>query len=75
MKPTLLGSQSKWINGKNAAAYAAERLVLHKNFFKNQNPRLINKSGFKSRAAYDVARTVYVKIGGILLKFNVSNDF
>ena len=38
----------KWENRKkkkNSAAYAAE-------------PRLINESGFKSRAAYDGARTV-----------------
>jgi hypothetical protein len=29
-----------------------------KNFFKAQNPLLINKSGFKLRAAYDGVRTV-----------------
>ena len=29
-----------------------------KNFFKTQNPRLINESNFKSRAAYDGAHTV-----------------
>ena len=37
---------------------AAERLILQKNFFKAQNPRLINKSGFKLRGAYDGAHTV-----------------
>jgi hypothetical protein len=31
-----------------------------KNFFKTQNPWLINESGFKSRAAYDGARTVVI---------------
>ena len=41
----------------DAAAYAAERLVLTRNFFKTQNPRLINVSGFKSQAAYNSART------------------
>jgi hypothetical protein len=38
--------------GENAAA------CITKNFFKTQNSRLINQSGFKSRAAYDGARTV-----------------
>ena len=39
-------------------AYAAERLVLQDTFLKTQNPRLINESGFKSRTAYNGARTV-----------------
>jgi hypothetical protein len=43
---------------KNAAVYAAERLMFLFHFFKAQNPRLINESGFKLRAAYDGARTV-----------------
>ena len=43
---------------KNSAAYAAERLKFLFHFFKAQNPRLINESGLKSRAAYDGARTV-----------------
>ena len=44
--------------GKNAAAYAAERLVLQETFSKLKNPRFRNESGFKSRAAYNGARTV-----------------
>ena len=36
---------------KNAAAYAAECIT--RNIFKTQNPQLTNKSGFKSRAAYN----------------------
>ena len=50
--------------GKNAAAYAAERfiyyyIIIHtRNFFRTQYPRLINDSGFKSRASYNGARTV-----------------
>ena len=47
----------------NAAAYTT------KNFFKAQNPRLINESGFKSRAAYDGARTVY-KCGHCTLTYS-----
>ena len=31
-----------------------------RNFFKTQNPRLINKRGFKSRADYNGTHTVYV---------------
>ena len=44
---------------ENAAAYAAEHLIFLFHFFKAQNPRLKNESGFKSRAAYDGAHTVY----------------
>ena len=33
-----------------------------RNFFKTQNPRLINESSFKSRGAYDGARTVSILI-------------
>ena len=60
------------LKGKNAAAYAAERLVSNcyglyqiamafttRNFFKTQNPQLIIESSFKSRAAYDGAGTVH----------------
>ena len=43
---------------KKAAAYATERLIFLFHFFKAQNLRLINESGFKSRTAYDGARTV-----------------
>ena len=32
--------------------------LYYKKLVKTQNPRLINESGFKSRAAYDGARTV-----------------
>ena len=62
----------KWKIGKNIsrglccrAAYTA------KNFFKTQNPRLINESGFKSRAAYDGACTVgrWVKIWEFVSQF------
>ena len=38
------------------------RLMLQSGLFKTRNPRLINKSGFKSRAAYDGARTVSKKL-------------
>ena len=41
-----------------AAAYASERPLFLDSFFKTQNLQLINKSGFKSRGAYDGARTV-----------------
>ena len=41
---------------KNAAAYDAERLIFLFHFLKLKI--LINESGFKSRAAYDGARTV-----------------
>ena len=41
-----------------AAAYAAERPLFLDSFFKTQNPQLINESGFKSRAAYNGARTI-----------------
>jgi hypothetical protein len=43
------------------AAYAAERLLFSRNFFKPQNPRLINESGFKLRAAYDGTCTIVGK--------------
>ena len=43
---------------KLAAVYAAERFVYTKNFSEPQNPRFIIKSGFKSRAGYNGARTV-----------------
>jgi hypothetical protein len=48
----------KWNSVYFTAAYAAEHLLLQKNFFETQNPRLINKSSFKSGAAYDGVRTV-----------------
>ena len=43
-----------------AAVYIAERFELHGNFFELQNPRFIIESGFKSRAGYNGARTVYL---------------
>ena len=43
--------------GKNAAAYAPACIARKK--IKTQNPRLMNESGFKSRAAYDGAGTVF----------------
>ena len=57
----------KWKNVSNynniiiilAAVYIAERLELHGNFFEPQNPRFIIESGFKSRAGYNGARTVF----------------
>ena len=45
-----------------AAVYIAERLELQGNFFEPQNPRFIIESGFKSRAGYNGARTVYEEI-------------
>ena len=42
-----------------AAVYIAERLELQGNFFEPQNPRFIIESGFKSRAGYNGARTVF----------------
>ena len=45
--------------GENAAAYVVEVPILQKNVFKTQNPRLINKIGIKSRAAYDGMCTVF----------------
>ena len=55
LKSEKIGKKSK----KNAAAYDAERPLILDFFFKSQNPRLINESGFKLRAAYDGARTVF----------------
>ena len=39
--------------------YNAERFVIRWNFYDLKNPRFIIKSGFKSRAGYNGARTVY----------------
>ena len=36
-----------------------------RNFFKTQNPRLINKSGFILRAAYDGACTVHISLDNV----------
>ena len=46
----------KW---KKCCGLCCRAAYTTKNFFKAQNPLLINKSGFKSRAAYDGARTVH----------------
>ena len=43
-----------------AAVYIAERFELLGNFFQPQNPRFVIKSGFKSRAGYNGARTVNI---------------
>ena len=40
------------------AVYVAERFIMHWNFSDLKNPRFIIKSGFKSRAGYNGARTV-----------------
>ena len=42
-----------------SAVYTAERFVLQKNFSGPQNPRFIIESGFKSRAVFNGACTVY----------------
>ena len=54
-------------NGKNAETYIAKRFVLQETFKRTQNPRLINKSGFKSRAGYNSTRTVF-KVENLLAK-------
>ena len=41
------------------AVYIAERFVIQWNFSDLKNPRFIIESGFKSRAGYNGARTVY----------------
>ena len=41
------------------AVYTAERFVIQWNFFDLKNPRFIIESGFKSRAGYNGARTVF----------------
>ena len=41
------------------AVYTAERFVIQRNFSDLKNPRFIIKSGFKSRAGNNGARTVY----------------
>ena len=48
-----------------AATYIADNICTkngNSSFFWAQNPRLINKSGFKSRATYDGAHTVFPEI-------------
>ena len=42
------------------AVYTAERFVIQWNFSDLKNPRFIIESGFKSRAGYNGARTVYI---------------
>ena len=46
---------------KLAEVYIAERFIFTRNFFESQNPRFIIKSGFKSRAGYNGARTVIAR--------------
>ena len=46
------------IQEKKCCGLCCRAAYITRNFFKTQNPRLINESGFKSRAAYDGARTV-----------------
>ena len=65
-----LPNYQKWKNRSNydniitilAAVYTAERFELQGNFFEPQNPRFIIESGFKSRAGYNGARTVFPDI-------------
>ena len=51
---------------KSGLCYRAA--IISRLFFKAQNPLLINESGFKSRAAYDGARTVNL----MTLKFGIT---
>ena len=56
------------------AVYNQERLILQTIYVLNKgilqkNPRFINKSGFKSRAGYDGAQTVSIKI--YILEYNI----
>ena len=44
--------------GKKCCDLCCRAACITRYFFKTQNPRLINKSSFKSRAAYEGARTV-----------------
>ena len=46
-----------WLRLILQTIYVLNMEILH---FLAQNPRLITKSGFKSRAAYDGARTVHI---------------
>ena len=41
------------------AVYTAERFIIQWNFSDLKNPRFIIESGFKSRAGYNGARTVF----------------
>ena len=45
-------------NAKKCCGLCCRAAIISWFFFKAQNPRLINESGFKSRAAYDGPRTV-----------------
>ena len=56
------------------AVYTAARFVIQWNFSDLKNPRFIIKSGFKSRAGYNGARTVYLLLPislQIYLQFSV----
>ena len=48
--------------GKKCCGLRFRAAFITRHFFKTQNPRLINESGFKLSAAYDGARTVVVAI-------------
>ena len=46
--------------GKKCCGLCCRVVCIARNVFKTQNPRLINKRGFKSRATYSGAHTVYL---------------
>ena len=57
-KAIQLRSKREEKSRKKCCGLCCRAAYVIKNFFKAQNPLLINKSGFKLRAAYDGVRTV-----------------
>ena len=44
--------------GEKCCGLCCRAVCITRNIFKTQNPRLVNKGGFKSRAGYNVASMV-----------------
>ena len=48
----------KWKNREKCCSLYCRAACITRNFFKTQYPRLINKSGFKSQAAYEYVYSI-----------------
>ena len=51
---------------KKCCCLCCRVVYITRNFFNSQNPRLINQSGFKLRAGYNLARTIYNNYGHVV---------